>query len=220
MVSLHDSETWPRDGVLVVTRPANPTGMTTALALLRNRLEQSSEPLIVDESFLEFSDSISASTLIAQFPHLIVLRSLTKFYALPGLRLGALVADSSVVGEWRKRREPWQVNVLAEEAALAALSDEGHAHSTVEFVRKERHFLTAGIQTMRGAVPHASDANFIYVSLQYRAADLVDHLLQSKILIRNCADWPGLPGEAVRIAVRTRNENDRLLEGWRSFPCA
>ncbi len=49
-----------------------------------------------------------------EFPHLIVLRSLTKFYALPGLRLGALVADRSVVAEWRKHREPWQVNVLAE----------------------------------------------------------------------------------------------------------
>jgi threonine-phosphate decarboxylase len=219
IVSLHDSETWPRNGVLVVTRPANPTGTTIALSLLRRRLEQSREPLIVDESFLEFSDSASASTLLLEFPHLIVLRSLTKFYALPGLRLGAMVANSSVLDQWRRHREPWQVNVLAEAAALAALNDESHARSTVEFVRKERDFLTAEIQTMPGAAPHASDANFIYVSLRYRADDLAHHFLQRKILVRNCADWPGLQGEAVRIAVRPRNENQRLFEAWRSFPC-
>jgi len=219
IATLSDLESWSPNRALVLTRPANPTGTTIALSVLRRRLEQSGELLIVDESFLEFSDSPSASTLLSEFSHLVVLRSLTKFYALPGLRLGALVADKSVIEEWRTRREPWQVNVLAEEAALAALNDEGHARSTVEFVRKERDFLTAGIGKMPGVAPHPSDANFIYVSLQYRAADLVHHFLQKKILIRNCADWPGLPGEAVRIAVRTRNENERLLEAWRSFPC-
>ncbi len=151
---------------------------------------------------------------------MIVLRSLTKFYALPGLRVGALIADRSVVKQWRKHREPWQVNVLAEEAALAALADESHAQATVEFVRRERDFLTDALKTIPGTMPHGSDANFIYVSLEYRAQDLADHLLRSKILVRNCADWPGLPGEAVRIAVRTRNENERLLHAWRSFHCA
>jgi threonine-phosphate decarboxylase len=69
-------------------------------------------------------------------------------------------------------------------------------------------------------VPHASDANFIYVSVGYRAQELTDHLLRSKILVRNCADWPGLPGEAVRIAVRTRSENERLIHAWKAFRCA
>ncbi len=96
-----------------------------------------------------------------------------------------------------------------------------HARSTIEFVRKERDFLTGEIQTIRGAMPHASDANFIYVSApipRSRSGRII--CLRRKILVRNCADWPGLPGEAVRIAVRTRNENERLLEAWRSFPCA
>lgn len=218
--SLSKPENWDCEQALVLTRPANPTGSSIGLSVLRERLRRSSAPVIIDESFLEFSGLPSVSTLLPAFPHLIVLRSLTKFYALPGLRVGALVTDAAVLTDCRRFREPWQVNVLAEEAALAALADDAHSSATVDFVRKEREFLIAQTKSIPGAAPHASDANFIYVSLDHRAQDLVDYLLESKILIRNCADWPGLPGEAVRIAVRTRNENERLLHAWRNFRCA
>jgi len=220
VAKLSKPETWLTEQALVVTRPANPTGISTGISALRERLEQSGEPLIIDESFLEFSGLPSASTLLARFPQLIVLRSLTKFYALPGLRLGALVTDASLIAEWRRYREPWQVNVLAEEAALAALADDVHSSATIDFVREQREFLMGQIEAIAGATPHPSDANFICVSLQHRAQDLVDYLLEGKILIRNCANWPGLPGEAVRIAVRTPDENERLLRAWRAFRCA
>jgi threonine-phosphate decarboxylase len=219
VASLSKPETWDCEQALVLTRPANPTGSAVAISAVREWLRTSSEPVIVDESFLEFSGLRSVSTLLPAYPHLIVLRSLTKFYALPGLRVGALVTDSAVLADWRRLREPWQVNVLAEEAALAALADDAHSSATIDFVREEREFLMREIKSMPGATPHASDANFIYVSLNHRAQDLVESLLQSKILIRNCAEWPGLPGQAVRIAVRTRNENERLLHAWRDFTC-
>ncbi|MFL6416727.1 MAG: pyridoxal phosphate-dependent aminotransferase [Bryobacteraceae bacterium] len=220
LARLSDETTWPNTEMLVVTRPANPTGTNTDLSVLRRRLGQSSEPLIVDESFLEFSQATSSSTLLSEFPTLVLLRSLTKFYALPGLRLGALVADASVVAEWRKQREPWQVNVLAEEAAFAAIADEEHARKTVAFVRDERNFLRAEIETIPGAIVHPSEANFIYVTLTGRAHDLVEHFRDKKILVRDCTGWPGLPDEAIRIAVRTRDENERLLKTWKEFSCA
>lgn len=220
VAKVSEPETWRSEEALALTRPANPTGSSTGISVLRARLEESGEPLVVDESFLEFSGLPSASTLLPTFPQLIVLRSLTKFYALPGLRLGALVTDPSLIAEWRGYREPWQVNVLAEEAALAALADDTHSSASIAFVREQREFLIRQIKTIPGAMPRPSDANFIYVSVQHRAQDLVDYLLESKILIRNCANWPGLPGEAVRIAVRTPQENERLLRAWRAFPCA
>jgi threonine-phosphate decarboxylase len=216
---LGDPTSWPSDAALVLTRPVNPTGTTLDLSLLRQRLGQSAKPLIVDESFLEFSGLPSASILLPQNPHLIVLRSLTKFYALPGLRLGAVIGDAALVNQWRKQREPWQVNVLAEEAALAALRDEHHAQHTIDFVRGERDFLASEISALPGCQAHASDANFIYVSVPYPATDLASHLMKNKVLVRNCAEWPGLSGEAVRIAVRTRAENERLLQAWKAFRC-
>ena len=211
-------ESWPGEGLLVLTRPANPTGWTLPIETLRRYLENSAASVLVDESFLEFSCCPSAATLIEQYPRLMVLRSLTKFYALPGMRVGALLATESTVRAWKEQREPWQVNVLAEEAALAALSDSDHAAKSIEFVTGERVWLSDQIRSLPNTDPLPSDANFIFIRLTHPAAALSKHLLQSRILIRNCSGWPGVHGEAVRIAVRTRKENEYLLNAWRGFP--
>lgn len=206
-------------GLLVLTRPANPTGVTLDLKELRKYLTATEQPVLVDESFLEFSGQPSAATLLHEHQHLIVLRSLTKFYALPGLRVGALIASSATIRKWREHREPWQVNVLAEEAALAAVNDTAHAEKSIAFIQRERSWLYEQLQSLPGVIAHASDANFLYVPLNYSAAALCEHLLRFKILVRNCTGWTGLAGEAVRIAVRTRDENERLLDAWRQFQC-
>jgi threonine-phosphate decarboxylase len=216
---LMDTATWPREGLLVLTRPANPTGWTLTLDTLRSYLESTHHPVLVDESFLEFSGLRSACSLLAQHPQLAILRSLTKFYALPGLRIGALVGSTEAAQQWREQREPWQVNVLAEDAALAALRDSDHATQSLEFVRIERAWLFERLGSIEGVAPVASDANFLYVRTGYPAQALCCFLLSRKILIRNCTDWPGLSGEAVRIAVRQRHENERLLEAWGEFKC-
>lgn len=219
-VNLGDSKTWPDRGTLVLTTPANPTGQNINIRDLVTRLDQTKDSVVVDESFLEFSGSPSVAGLLEAYPQLIILRSLTKFYALPGLRVGALIGNSALLDEWRKVREPWQVNVLAEEAALAAVADETHSRASINFVVAERKWLFEAINSLPGAAPVESNANFLYVPLEFRAQDLVDHLLRHKILVRNCTDWPGLSGEAIRVAVRTRPENERLIEAWSTFSCA
>jgi threonine-phosphate decarboxylase len=214
---LNDPATWPREGLLVLTRPANPTGSVLPLNWLKEHLESTNHPVLVDESFLEFSGLPSASALMEENPQLMILRSLTKFYALPGLRTGALLGSADRVRDWRERREPWQVNVLAEEAALAALDDHAHAARSIEFVRAERAWLLERIRGIQGAMPTPGEANFLYVPTRYAANRLCDFLLQRKILIRNCTGWPGLAGEGVRVAVRLRHENQHLIDAWREF---
>jgi threonine-phosphate decarboxylase len=209
--SLTDCATWPANGLLVVTRPANPTGWTLGLDTIRSWLKTNRTYLLIDESFLEFSAQTSAATLISEYPHLMVLRSLTKFYALPGLRIGALIGSPETVQQWRRQREPWQVNVLAEAAALAALADKEHAARSLEFMRSERAWLADQLNCT------PSDGNFLYIPLPYPARDLCAYMLEQKILIRNCTGWPGLNAEAVRVAVRRRDENLRLLHAWRQF---
>jgi threonine-phosphate decarboxylase len=218
-VSLNDAASWPPAGLLVLTRPANPTGQSLCLEIIQGRLESSDHPLLVDESFLEFSELRSAAALLERYPHLIVLRSLTKFYALPGLRIGALVSSAENIRCWSQQREPWQVNVLAEEAALAAIADTAHAQQSKEFVRTERAWLFEQLVGIAGAQPQESDANFLCVRVDSSAAALTRHLLTHKILIRNCVGWPGVAGEVVRVAVRRRVENERLLKAWREFGC-
>ena len=111
------------------------------------------------------------------------------------------------------------MNVLAEAAALAALADTAHAERSIDFVRKERAWLFGQLQGIPNAEPQAGDANFIFVRVTGCSQTLCDHLLRRKILIRNCSAWPGLSGEAVRVAVRRRDENERLLKAWREFRC-
>jgi threonine-phosphate decarboxylase len=204
---LMNTETWPEDGLLVLTRPANPTGWTLPLETLRVYLEHSRATVLVDESFLEFAGFASA----AGYPRTIVLRSLTKFYALPGLRIGALVAEPDLIRAWNEEREPWQVNVLAEAAALAAIGDRDHAAQTIEYVRAERRWMTEQLASLPGVEPLPSDANFLCVRLGHSAASLAEYLLARRILIRKVSD------QAVRIAIRPREQSERLLDAWKEF---
>ena len=119
-------ERWPTSGLLALTTPNNPTGKL-ARAGLEDWLLRTSHPVMVDESFLDFTDSPSVMRLLPERPRLFILRSLTKFHAIPGLRVGALVGGIDEIAPLRRFREPWQVNVLAEAAAVASLQDREYA---------------------------------------------------------------------------------------------
>lgn len=212
-----DPHQWPAEGVQVLTRPENPTGLLLENDALRKWVRRTDHTVIADESFIEFSGAPSLVDMTEERPNLVVLRSLTKFYALPGLRIGALVASKKLIREWQAAREPWQVNVLASAAAMAALQDEDHAAKSVAFVEHERGWLAQECSRLRGVTITQSHANFLHVRTNYPAAALRNYLLQHKLIIRECSGWPGISGESVRIAVRTRDENLRLLEAWRQF---
>jgi threonine-phosphate decarboxylase len=206
-------DAWPRNGLLVLTQPNNPTGDILDPETLERWLLNTTNPMMIDESFLEFTGLPSASRLLQRRPELYVLRSLTKFYALPGLRVGALLAAVDTIARWRPRREPWQVNVLAEEAALAAIADEAHASRSLEFVASERSWMLGELAALAGVHTNPSHANYLFVHLDYPSHELYHHMLERKILIRECDG-------GVRVAIRTRAENERLLAAWKEFRCA
>jgi threonine-phosphate decarboxylase len=219
-VPADDIDAWPGEGLLIVTQPNNPLGFCYGHTRLRTRILDSAQPILVDESFLEFTGERSMAEYVDRRRDLFVLRSLTKFHALPGLRIGALVGGVEALARLRPLREPWQVNVLAEEAALAALAARDHARSTLDFIGSEREWLSEQVCTLPGADPQPSRANYLFVGLAYPSNDLCAFLLERKILVRDCANWPGFCQNGVRIAVRRRAENERLLAAWREFPCA
>jgi len=207
------SDAWPREGLLVLTQPDNPTGDILNPEMLERWLLGTTNPVMIDESFLDFTGLPSMARMLARRPALYILRSLTKFYALPGLRVGALLAAEETVARWRPRREPWQVNVLAEEAALAAIADEEHARRSLEYVVREREWLLGQLGELPGVHTSPSHANYLLARLDYPPHELYEHMLERKILIRECEG-------AVRVAVRTRAENERLVASWREFRCA
>lgn len=220
LVPAADLDAWPDDGLLVATQPLNPTGEVLRPPRLRTWLLDTSCPVLVDESFLDFTGLESVASLLERRPGLFVLRSLTKFHALPGLRVGALLGAAAAIARLRAQREPWQVNVLAEAAAVAALEDTAHHARTLAYVGAERAWLEAGLRTLPGVEVKPSAANYLFVRLAYSSAALTAFLLERRILVRDCQGWPGVGGWAVRVAVRTRPENERLLAAWEEFGCA
>jgi threonine-phosphate decarboxylase len=201
-------DAWPDEGLLILTRPNNPVGVDMFLPGDRQG------PLLVDESFIDFT-GLEPSVSQAD----IVLHSLTKIYAIPGLRVGAVVGPPELIRKWREQREPWQLNVMAEAAALASLSQPEHVTRTREYVGAERERLWPLLAELPGVHAVRGCANFFFAKLDYPAEALCAHLLEHKILLRSCTGWTGIEGEAVRFAIRRREENDRLLELWRNFKC-
>jgi threonine-phosphate decarboxylase len=190
-----DPASWPEDGFLILTNPNNPLGLFHEL--------DPGRPMLVDESFLEFSGRESLAGRVHD--ELIVVRSLTKFYALPGLRIGAVVADPCRIRRWRELRPPWQVNVLAEEASIAALSDHEHTRRSREYVTTERAWLSDALARLPGLRPRPSCVNYLAVDCGCDADALCSRALDHKVLLRQVGH------RQIRIAVRTHEENERLI---------
>ena len=186
--------------------------------MLGDYLRNTTNPVIIDESFIEFTAAASLVGMVQSRPNLYVLRSLTKFHAIPGLRIGAVVGPVDELQRWS--REPWSVNVLAEAAVIASLSDTMHARQTVAFVNEERNWLIQQLAQIPGVRPLPSAANFLLLELD-RAVQPIAHALElQKMLVRDCSSWPGVTHpHAMRVAVRPRFENIRLVEGLKGAIC-
>jgi threonine-phosphate decarboxylase len=169
---------------------------------------------VLDEAFMDFREGESAKGLIAESGGGIVLRSMTKFFAIPGLRLGYAIGHVDVIRQCADQLEPWSVNTPAQIAGVASLADAGYRERTVRYVSTERDALVQGLADLPGLATFPSAANYLLVEMQngFTAAALKSRLLEKRILIRDCANFQGLDGRYFRVAVRTGEENRRLLD--------
>jgi threonine-phosphate decarboxylase len=176
--------------------------------------------LVVDEAFVDFAESESVKGLIRENPYLIVLRSLTKYYALPGLRIGYLLARPLIIEALGCHQEPWSVNAPAQRVAQACLQDATFRSKTSEWLEEERTFLMKGLASIKGVRPYPSGANFVLAVLHEvgaNALELRSFLLRHGMLIRPCDSFLGLGADYFRVAVRLRKDNVRLLKGLKDF---
>jgi threonine-phosphate decarboxylase len=173
--------------------------------------------IVLDETFIEFCEEESLSREIAQHPRLLVLRSFTKFYGLPGLRIGYLVSHPHVIQQLQAHQPPWSVNALAQRAALAALKDRGHRQKSLAFMKEERERVSQALMSLPGIHVFSSAANFLLVEMPQTlaASTVVETLRQSRILVRDCSDVPGLNRWTIRVSINTARNNDALLEALR-----
>jgi len=198
----------------VVCNPHNPTGHLFTPNELLAMARQTPATLLVDEAFIDLTAAGEAGSVVpavADRPNLVVVRSLTKFYALPGLRVGYAVAPPEWVARLDAARDPWSVSQVAQAAALAALADEAYASRTRTWVEAERVYLAGELAKLSGYTVYPPSANFVLVCAPLPAHEIQERLGPEGILVRDCRSFAGLTAHHMRLAVRSRAENRRLV---------
>jgi threonine-phosphate decarboxylase len=193
--------------VVFLCNPNNPTGEVlgreTVLEIAR-RARRAGAVLVVDEAFVDFVPG--ASVAAAADEHLLVARSFTKFFAIPGLRLGCLVCpDAAGV---QALQPSWPVNAVAAAAGIAAAGDEDFVRRSVQEVRRLRGKLSAGLSAIPGLTVFPGSANFLLVR---GPEGLTERLARRRVLVRGCAPFMGLGPAFFRVAVRDEEENESLV---------
>lgn len=202
--------------LMFLTNPHNPTGKLIPPELLEHIIKKCAEKkvtLVVDECFMPFVNTPSRNTVkgyLAAYPNLIVLGAFTKLYAMAGLRLGYLLcSDKQLLEKLRECTPPWTVSIPAQQAGIAALADDGYVRSVRELVKAEREYLSGQLKTL-GMPLVSGEANYLFFKCHTRR-DLAERLCERRILIRSCQNYRGLDGRFYRVAVKTHEQNERLV---------
>jgi threonine-phosphate decarboxylase len=206
--------------LLFLCNPNNPTGVVFSRRQLLPLVEKATAigaHIVVDESFIDFraeSALESCRTLVGEYPGVVVLHSLTKFLAVPGLRLGFMLGAPELAEQMKKLRDPWNVNVLAQAAGVAGLADQEYRRRTVALINQEKESLRNALETIPGIRVFPPAVNFILADIGdagWDAGRLQAALLPYRILIRSCANFDALSDRFIRMAVKNPQDNQRLI---------
>ena len=219
----------PVDNLLLIN-PDNPSGNfipLTGLFRLARWCEERGTRLIVDESFVDFGEEWESSSLLhdahlENFPHMTVMKSISKSYGVPGLRLGILAsADMELIAKMKKQVSIWNINSFAEFfMQIFNKYEKDYKRACQKFIEVRAAFL-AQLRTIPFLHVMPTQANFVLCEVQspYTANDLAQQLLKKHdILVSACSAKKGIaPNRYVRLAVRSREDNERLIEALREL---
>ena len=190
--------------------PNNPTGITVEGSIL-HAIAGTGVRLFCDFCFLDLTETpekYGIPTLLETYPNLTILRAFTKSYAMAGVRFGyAMSRDAEFLAAMSAKTQCWNVSALAQAAGIAALGCTDWLTESVKHISAERRHLTEELTNL-GIRVYPGEANYL---LLYSDADLYGKLMARGIMVRDCSNYVGLSSGFIRIAVRTREENDRLL---------
>jgi len=200
--------------VTFICQPNNPTGVYLSQNDVGSLLEACAENLLVlDEAYINFVDQPWSTLGLIKNSNVILLRSMTKDYALAGLRLGYAAGAEGTIAVLRRVCPPWNVNVAAQTAGIAALDCGSYLEVSRQRIKQGKQYLVSGLKRL-GLAPLPSSANFFLVRVG-NSAELRSALLKKGILVRDCASF-GLPGY-IRIAPRSLNQCRKLLKALRQL---
>jgi len=196
--------------------PNNPTGQLLPPETITG-LRSSGRPVVLDEAFIDFLPDADSHSLIKQAASsdgLYVIRSLTKFYAIPGIRLGYIVARPDAIAALREMQVPWSVNSLAQQIGCAVLDDIPYAEKTRQWLAEELPWLAQRLREL-GLTVYPGVANYLLVRLpaqvDWTASALQQAMGRQGVLIRDASRFAGLTDRFIRLAIKSRWENEAML---------
>lgn len=208
-----------KDTLVIVTSPHNPSGKSLEFDEFKeiySGVTNRGGSVLVDEAFYEFGDfDYDLVKDIKEYKNLFVVRAATKFFSLPGLRLGYVVSNKKE--EISNLIPTWSVSTLLENVGEDLFLDEEFINDSKIKNKSERTFLFDKLKEIDGLHPIKSNANYILVKTDYENNLLFEKLLERKILIRLCDNYRNLGQEYIRLAVKTRGNNTKLIEALREI---
>ena len=207
----------PNNGCIFICNPNNPTGNLISKKTLQKIIISANKKktlVFIDECFIELVPDHDESIIkfIKKYNNLFILRSLTKSFALAGLRIGYGVGSKQMISVLNKIKIPWNVSGLAQQAASAALLHSFYLTKVKKMIKKESFYLINYISKLKNFQCNTTSTNFILIKTKMKSQTLQKKLLEKKILIRDCSTIRGLNNNYIRIAVKTRKENEKLIK--------
>lgn len=212
--------------LLFLCSPHNPTGSLLErdffVELLRLTKEKGCK-ILFDESFYDFLPDErrkSAREYLGENQHLLVLYSLTKFYSIPGLRLGAVFAHPALIAGFERFRDPWSVNVMAQQAGITALEDREFPAEVRRKLQASRDYFYREFELrgLRNLKLWPSVVNFALIEvLSHSPQELIEHLGRLGILVRDCSSFEDLPPNFIRVAIKDIPVMKRLIAGLQDW---
>jgi threonine-phosphate decarboxylase len=201
--------------IIFLCSPNNPTGQSIpGKDVLKLAIENPETFIFLDEAFIEFSGRESLALKVEKHKNLFVLRSMTKFFALAGLRVGYGIGNKNLIKKLSDAKLEWNVNVLAQAAAIGSLRDKEYIRTSGILMEKEKKNLFNELSGIPELTVYFSDANFFLINIKrtgFSSPEMKNELLKKGILIRDCSNFRGLNKNYIRVCVRMREENEKLV---------
>lgn len=204
-----------------ICNPNNPTGILEKQKDILNLIKEANKTntlILLDESFTDLVVTKRPYTLINsinQFNNLFIIKSLTKIYSIPGLRIGFGAGPKHIITQLNKNRIPWNITTLAEKAIIETLPiTKKYLKKSRKIIKQEREYLIKELTKINGIKIISGDANFLLIDITntgYTSQELTEQLIKHHILIRDCSTFTGLTNSYIRIAIKTHEQNTILI---------
>ena len=213
-----------KDDLLILGNPNNPTGLRIEEDTLKEIYKiiiDKEAYLVLDEAFYEFAPLDYDSIEIFKeydYKNIGIIRAATKFFALPGIRLGYACVSQDKAKAMKKVELPWSINALANRAGQFIFKDQAYIDKSKEYINGERDFLLGELEEIRGIKVYTTHTNYILIKLlDFSEDEIFDHFLREGILIRKCSSFQSLRGDYIRVAIKNNKYNKKLISVFKNM---